>query len=89
MIEPPLAARPYFAPEGLAREPYRPHLGSNTGRLGRTSLPTRWCPERNEAVEMTTCETCDKWGDHGAGVEQCYYDWKQEKQGQEEGEDET
>jgi len=35
------------------------------------------------------CSSCSMWGDHGAGVEQCYYDWKQEEQDREEGEDET
>jgi len=90
MVEPPLAARPYFAPDGLSREPYRPHPGSNMGSLGRTSVPTRWCLDRKEAVEVTACEKCDKWGEHdGNGVEQCYHDSNQEKQDQEDGEDET
>jgi hypothetical protein len=89
MVEPPPTARPYFTPEGLSREPYRPHPGSNPGSLGRTSIPTRWCPDRGEAIEVTACEECDKWGDHGAGIEQCYHDWKQEKQDQEKGGDET
>ena len=88
-IEPPLAARPYFVHDGLSREPYRPHPGSNPGSLGRTSVPTRQCLERGE-VEVTACEQCDKWGEHdGDGFKQCYHDWKQEKQDQEDGENET
>ena len=86
-IEPPPAARPYLTPEGLSREPYRPHPGSNLGSLGRTSIPTRWCPDRGEAVEVTACEECNKWGDHGGQMEECLYDWEekqQAKEGQEE-----
>jgi len=90
MLEPPLLATPYFAHEGLTNRPYHPHPGSSTGSLGQTSVPTRWCPDRDEVVEVTACETCDKWGEHdGDGVEQCYHDWKQKKQDQEEGEDES
>jgi hypothetical protein len=85
-IEPPPAARPDLTPEGLSREPYRPHPGSSTGSLGRNAIPTRWCPDRGEAVEVTACEACDKWGDHdGDGVEQCYYEWEEK---QKEGSDE-
>jgi hypothetical protein len=79
-IEPPLAARPYFAPEGLSREPYHPHPGSNTGGLGRTSLPTRWCPEKNREVEESICYECALWDDHGAGFEECLHDWQQRQQ---------
>jgi hypothetical protein len=88
-IEPPIAARPFFAPEGLSREPYRPHPGSNPGALGRSSITTRWCPEKNREVEESTCYECPLWEDHGAGFEECLHDRKQEKQNQEEGEDET
>jgi len=88
-IEPPLAARPYLTPEGLSRKPYRPHPGSNPGTLGRSSIPTRWCPEKDREVEESTCYECALWDDHGAGIEQCYHDWKQEKQDQEKGGDET
>jgi hypothetical protein len=86
-IAPPLAARPFFAHDGLSLEPYRPHPGSNPGSLGRTSVPTRWCPDRGEAVEVAACEECDKWGEHdGDGVEQCYYDWQEQRDGQNENE---
>ncbi|MGB2754288.1 MAG: hypothetical protein WBD75_08075 [Phycisphaerae bacterium] len=88
-MKPPLAARPFFAHDGLSREPYRPHPGSNPGSLGRSSIPTRWCPEKDHEVEESTCYECALWDDHGAGIEQCYHDWKQEKQDQEKGGDET
>ena len=88
MLEPPLLATPYFAHEGLTNRPYHPQLGSNPGSLGRTSVPTRWCPDRSEPVEVTACEDC-KWGEHdGDGVEHCYHDQKQDKQ-EEESEDES
>ena len=87
-IEPPLAARPYFAHDGLSREPYRPHPGSNTGSLGRTSVPTRWCPDRGEAIEVTACEKCDKWGNHGGQMEECLYDWEERQRAKENQEDE-
>jgi len=89
MIEPPPAARPYFAPEGLSREPYRPHPGSNPGSLGRTSIPTRWCPDRGEAIEVTACEECDKWGDHGGQMEECLLDWEEKQQAKKGQEDES
>jgi len=79
-IAPPLAARPYFAPEGLSREGYRPHPGSNAGALGRSSIPTRWCPEKNREVEESTCYECALWEDHGAGFEECLHDWQQRQQ---------
>jgi len=88
-IEPPLAARPYFVPEGLSREPYRPHPGSNPGSLGRTSVPTRWCPDRGKAVEITVCEECDKWGEHGGQMEECLYDWEEKQQAKEGQKDES
>ena len=87
MVEPPLAARPYFAHDGLSRESYRPHPGSNTGSLGRTSVPTRWCPDRGEAIEVTACKECDKWSDHGGQMEECLYD-SEEKQQAKEGQEE-
>ena len=89
MVEPPLAARPYFAHDGLSREPYRPHPGSNTGSLGRTSVPTRWCLDRKKAVEVTACEECDKWGDHGGQMEECLLDWEEKQQAKKGQEDES
>ena len=88
-IEPPPAARPYFVPEGLSREPYRPHPGSNPGSLGRTSIPTRWCPDRGKAVEVTACETCSKFKDHGGQMEECLYDWEERQRVKEGHEDES
>jgi len=89
MVEPPLAARPYFAHDGLSRESYRPHPGSNTGSLGRTSVPTRWCPDRGEAIEVTACKECDKWSDHGGQMEECLYDSEEKQQAKEGHEDES
>ena len=89
MVEPPPPARPYFAHDGLSREHYRPHPGSNTGSLGRTSVPTRWCPDRGEAVEVTACETCNKFGNHGGQMEECLYDWEEKQQPKESQEDES
>jgi hypothetical protein len=89
MVEPSLAARPYYTHDGLTNLPYHPQFGGDTGIRGETTAKSRWCPDLNQAVEEATCFTCDCWGDHGAGVEQCYYDWKQEEQDREEGEDET
>jgi hypothetical protein len=88
MIEPPLAARPYYAHDGLTNHPYHPQSGGGTGIRGETAATSRWCPEREEAIEETACFSCDKWGEHD-GVEQCYHDWKQEEQDREEAEDET
>jgi hypothetical protein len=89
MVEPPPAARPYFAYDGLTNRPYHPQFGGGTGVRGETATTRRWCPDLEEAIEETACSSCGNWGDHGAGVEQCYYDWKQEEQDREEGEDET
>jgi len=88
-IEPPLAARPYFAPEGLSREPYRPHPGSNPGALGSSSITTRWCPEKNREVEESTCYECALWDDHGAGFEECRYEWEERQQGSNEDKEES
>jgi len=81
MVEPPPAAKPYFTHEGLSREPYRPHPGSNPGALGRSSITTRWCPEKNREVEESTCYECALWDDHGAGFEECRYEWEERQQG--------
>jgi hypothetical protein len=86
-IEPPLAARPFFAPDGLSRESYRPHPGSNTGSLGRTSVPTRWCPEQKDEVEESTCYDCPLWDDHGAGFEECHHDWLERQHQEDESEE--
>jgi len=83
------ASRPYFAHDGLSREPYRPHPGRNTGSLDRTSVPTRWCPDRREAVEVTACEECDKWGNHGGQMEECLYDWEEKQRPKESQEGES
>ena len=88
-LEPPLAARPFFAHDGLSREPYRPHPGSNPDSLGRTSVPTRWCPDRGEAVEVTACEERNKRGDHGGQMEECLYDSEEKQQAKEGQEDES
>jgi hypothetical protein len=89
MIEPPLAARPYYTHDGLTNRPYHPQFGGGTSGRGETAATSRWCPELEEAIEKTACSSCGKWGDHGAGVEQCYHDWTQEEQDREEGKDET
>ena len=89
MIEPPLAARPYYTHDGLTNRPYRLQFGGSTGVRGETTATSRRCPELEEVIEETACSSCGRWGDHGTGVEQCYYDWKQEEQDREEGEDET
>jgi len=87
MVEPPLAARPFYTHDGLTNRPYHPQIGGGAGVRGETSAPTRWCLDRNEAVEVTACEECDKWGDHGGQMEECLLDWEekqQAKEGQEE-----
>ena len=89
MLEPPLAAKPYFTHDGLTNRPYHPQFGGGTGVQGETAATSRWCPEQEEAIEETACSSCGNWGDHGTGVEQCYHDWKQEEQNREEGEVET
>jgi hypothetical protein len=82
MLEPPLAAKPYFTHDGLTNRPYHPQFGNSTGVRGETAATSRWCPELEEAIEETACSSCDK-------VEQCYHDSKQEEQDREEGEVET
>ena len=75
MIEPPLAARPYFTHGGLTNRPYHPQFGGGTGVRGEAATTSRWCPELEEAIEETACSSCGKWGDHdGDGVERCRYD---------------
>ena len=74
-LKAPLAAMPFFAPDGLALSPYSAHRGGGTGiRNSGTSATTRWCPEARQLVTEETCQDCDKWGDHGDGFEECEYE---------------
>lgn len=86
-MRPPLAARPYLAREGLSREGYRPHPGSNTGDLGRHSIPTRWCLEQTDEVEESACYDCPLWDDHGGGFEECHHDWLERQHQEDESEE--
>jgi len=89
MVEPPLAARPFYTHDGLTNRPYHPQFGGGTGVRGETSASTRWCLDHKESVEVTACEECDKWEDHGVdGIEQCLHDWQEENERQKKGEDE-
>ena len=89
MVEPPLAARPFYSHDGLTSRPYHPQFGGGTGVRGETSAPPRWCPDRGEAVKVTACEECDKWGDHGGQMEECLLDWEKKQQAKEGQEDES
>jgi len=79
-LEPPLAARPYVTHEGLMPPSYRPSRGGSTGtRNPSGDRHVRRCPETSEYVdEEEACAACDRFGDHGAGFAQCFYDWMQE-----------
>lgn len=80
-LEPPLAATPYFLPQGLKTPSYHSMRGGGTGIRNTDSQElTRWCPEANQPVSQGHCQTCSQWGDHGAGVQQCYHDWLEEKE---------
>lgn len=82
-MEPPLAARPYYSPAGLSRQPYRPHGRGGTGirhDSNRTAL-INWCAEVNQYVHEEYCHSCDQWDDHGSGYEQCYHQWAEEEKG--------
>ena len=79
---PPTAAKPFYTDHGPSTPSYRPHVGGSKG-IGRasSSRATRWCPELEGWVsEEETCNECDRWADHGAGYEQCHYDWQDENQ---------
>jgi hypothetical protein len=89
MVEPPLAARPFYSHDGLTNRSYHPQFGGGTGVRGGTSETTRWCLDRKKAVEVTTCEECDKWGDHGGQMEECLYDWEEKQHPKESPEDES
>lgn len=84
-LQAPPAAIPFFAHGGLARPTYRPHFGGSTGiRHEGGSGTKRTCRETGRLVDFATCKSCKKWADHGAGFEQCYYDWLDEKDSEDE-----
>lgn len=77
LISPP-AARPFLSSDGLSPFSHRPrgHAGTGMSGSGRSAL-TRWCPEANTLVTEETCIECENWGDHGAGFEECLFDWQE------------
>lgn len=80
-LKAPLAAIPFFAPDGLAPSPYSAHRGGGTGiRNSGASATTRWCPEDKQFVAEETCRDCERWADHGGGFEECQYEAEARKE---------
>jgi hypothetical protein len=83
------AARLHFVHDGLVNRPYHPQFGGGTGVRGGSSVPTRWCLDRNETVEVTACENC-KWGDYlGSQMEECLFVLEEKQRAKEGQEDES
>jgi len=82
-LQPAPAARPSFSHDGLASPSYRPQRAGGTGirNEGASKMP-RLCPETNGFVdEERSCQTdCGKYRDWGAGFEQCYHDWLEDQE---------
>jgi len=82
-IQPESAAVPFRTRDGLTPPSYRPRAGGGTGiRYQGGWGSVRRCPESGEFVDEEACQDCDKWRDHGAGYEQCLYEWKEESEDQ-------
>lgn len=83
-LEPPSVARPFPVRNGLQPKQYSPRGGSGTGirHAGEPAATTRRCPETNQSVdEEGACRNgCEKHRDWGAGFEQCYYDWLEKEE---------
>jgi hypothetical protein len=80
-IKPPVAATPFFLPDGPKTPAYHPLGGSGTGISNTDEQDlTRWCPESNQPVNLESCQACSQWDDHGSGFQQCYHDWAEENE---------
>jgi hypothetical protein len=65
--------------EGLDAPPYQPRGRSGTGIRNNGGSSEKWCARDQCTVdEEEDCPSCDEFGDHGDGVERCYYDWLEE-----------
>ena len=73
---PPPRTRPTSFSDGLKPPSYHPRGGCGAGiRNTDEQELMRWCAEVNEPVRQEDCQGCEQWGDHGAGLEQCYHEW--------------
>jgi hypothetical protein len=80
-LKPPVAATPFFLPDGPKAPSYHPLSGSETGiRNTDEQELMRWCAEVNQPVRQEDCQGCEQWGDHGDGFERCRHDWLAENE---------
>ena len=78
-LQPERPAMPFFRRDGITPSSYAPRRGGGAGiRNSGGASAIRWCPRDDELVTDDICEDCDKWGDHGNGYAQCYYEWAEE-----------
>lgn len=78
-LDPPLAARPFFTREGLSASPDGSRGRGGRGIRNRAASTGRWCPKERCTVDEEGCPSCDEWGDHGGGIEECYYEWEEKQ----------
>lgn len=79
-LNPAPAAMPFFTHEGLHAPSDRPRSRGSTGIRNNAGSRARWCPRDQCTVDEADCPSCDEFGDHGDGVERCYFDWLEENQ---------
>jgi len=61
-LMPPPAARPFFAGDGLAPSPYKPHFGGSTGiKVQGPATDARWCPRDECVKDIDECRECADW----------------------------
>jgi hypothetical protein len=78
-LQPPAAARPFILSHGITSPPYRSQRHGGTGARSQGTRISRWCSESNQFVSDDVCRECSMWADHGAGYEQCRYEWMEEE----------
>ena len=83
-LVPSLHVKPYYTLAGLAQPPLLSRGHGSTGIRNTSALGSvRLCPDSGKLVDEEVCRACDKWDDHGAGYEQCRYEWEEEHNSQE------
>jgi len=77
-LKPPLAARPYFAPDGIATPSYRPSGRAGSGMKSGSSSQNDevYCPAEDDWVSQQNCEDC-KYYDPDAEI--CKYHCHEEE----------